>query len=301
MVNKCSIVGCYTNYAGHDKGTVFPLPQDSDQRRIWIKFLNRADHESLKKIFICYKHFAEDVLFKTKTRVKLISELKPVPTVIPHCQKIVNLPSAAIVDTIKTPRKPPTERIFQKDQLHKFVNEDSITCLEDLISKGPRSCEEGISFDQKENFLLMYKLEFDENTEVPQVTYCIRVEKALRVKLFYKNVPMPLPTWFRQNRNTVLTSCSMLQNLINHMKQTAEENFSIFSELQQLRYTKCPNYSSNVVRYALYLRYTSLQAYKLLLEEFPLPSVSYLRSLTNGMYSTNYFIFVNITISYYFY
>ena len=35
-----------------------------------------------------------------------------------------------------------------------------------------------------------------------------------------------------------------------------------------------PPYSSAMIRFALHLRYTSLQSYKLLLEKFPLPSIS---------------------------
>ena len=81
MVNKCSIVGCFTNYAGYDRGTVFALPQDEDQQSKWIKFLNRKDHASMKNIFICYKYSAEYFMFKTPTRVKLIAKLKAVPKI----------------------------------------------------------------------------------------------------------------------------------------------------------------------------------------------------------------------------
>ena len=37
-----------------------------------------------------------------------------------------------------------------------------------------------------------------------------------------------------------------------------------------------------MLRYALLLRYTSVQAYKLLLQQFPLPSLSVLKKLTEG-------------------
>ena len=38
-------------------------------------------------------------------------------------------------------------------------------------------------------------------------------------------------------------------------------------------------YSSEIIQYALLLRYTSLQSYKLLLDEFPLPSISLLNKI----------------------
>ena len=81
---KCSVIGCFTNYKGYDKGTVFLLPSgDKDQRLKWLKFLNRNDAENLKNVYICQKHFDENVLIKTPTRVKLNNEVKPVPTNIP--------------------------------------------------------------------------------------------------------------------------------------------------------------------------------------------------------------------------
>ena len=43
-----------------------------------------------------------------------------------------------------------------------------------------------------------------------------------------------------------------------------------------------PPYSSAMIRFALHLRYTSLQSYKLLFEKFPLPSVSTLHRIQAG-------------------
>ena len=42
---------------------------------------------------------------------------------------------------------------------------------------------------------------------------------------------------------------------------------------------KRPVYSAKVIRYALFLRYTSIQSYKILLEDFPLPSLSLLQKI----------------------
>ena len=92
MVNKCSIVGCCTNYDNYDKGTVFPLPEDEEQRKKWIRFLNRKDPELQKtrkqliknpqNCFICYKHFADNVLIITPTRVTLNPKMNPVTTIV---------------------------------------------------------------------------------------------------------------------------------------------------------------------------------------------------------------------------
>ena len=108
------------------------------------------------------------------------------------------------------------------------------------------------------------------------------IEQSLCVNLFYKGTSMPLPVLFRKGRNTHLTSWSMMPNLIVYMKQKTEEDKSLLDELESLKFKKRPHYSSHIVRYALELRYTSLQAYKILLREFKLPSVSFLRSLASG-------------------
>ena len=59
----------------------------------------------------------------------------------------------------------------------------------------------------------------------------------------------------------------------------------ILNEIQEIRFKKPvdkPKYSVNLLRYALLLRYTSTQAYKLLLAQFPLPSLSLLKKLNKG-------------------
>ena len=97
--------------------------------------MNRKDYKELEHIFICYKHFAEDVTVKTPTRIKLNPTLKPVPTIVPDSQKVINLPPSAIFKTLKTPREPPTQRVFSEDQFEKFRKIDSISNLDDVITK----------------------------------------------------------------------------------------------------------------------------------------------------------------------
>ena len=57
------------------------------------------------------------------------------------------------------------------------------------------------------------------------------------------------------------------------------------SELQLIPYKKPvdkPKHSVNMLRHTLLLRYTSVQAYKLLSEQFTLPSLSLTKKLTEG-------------------
>ena len=43
MVNKCSVVDCKSNYAGHESTTAFYFPAYEDLKMRWIKFVNRRD------------------------------------------------------------------------------------------------------------------------------------------------------------------------------------------------------------------------------------------------------------------
>ena len=88
MVNKCSVPGCFSNHAGHEKETVFPLPEDGQQRNLWLRFINLSDVEEFKHIFVCAKHFSEDVIKKNEKRCRLIKQLNPVPTIVPPRQNI---------------------------------------------------------------------------------------------------------------------------------------------------------------------------------------------------------------------
>ena len=78
----------------------------------------------------------------------------------------------------------------------------------------------------------------------------------------------------------------MLQNLQRKIEQKSEIFGDVFDELRQLKFKKSPVYSANIIRYSLLLRYTSLQTYKLLQEEFKLPSISLLRRITSGKIDT---------------
>ena len=75
----------------------------------------------------------------------------------------------------------------------------------------------------------------------------------------------------------------MLENFPQYMKNVVEEHpNSILQELQKRQYYKPKgrhSFSVELIRYALLLRYTSHQAYKLLLEKFPLPSFSLLEKI----------------------
>ena len=71
----------------------------------------------------------------------------------------------------------------------------------------------------------------------------------------------------------------MLENFPSHL-ESQTKNFSIFDEVRKRQFKKTQVYSSEIIQYALLLRYTLLQSYKL--DEFPLPSISLLNKIKEG-------------------
>ena len=282
MVNKCSVSGYLTNHATGEKGTVFELPTDPHLKSKWLFFLKRDDLLSQKHVFVCYKHFANHFVKKNNHRYRLISSMNPYPTILPQSQNVINVSEAEREQqNNKTPRKPPTVRQYQPDELIKFQESDTIRTLEDIDAACIKELGENFTSINKDDHLMIYKL---ETSNVPEVTYCIDVSSDLRVKLYHKNIPVPLPEWFRQGRNTFLTSKSMIVNFVSYLNERSKERNALLEEINSLAHQKHPTYSYNMILFALELRYTSVQAYKMLSKEMMPPSLTFLRNLTRGKY-----------------
>lgn len=176
------------------------------------------------------------------------------------------------------PRKSPRKRIFQEEQYQTFLADDSIKTLSDINENLTPS---GYSFKQKDDHVIFYKLIYNEMS-VPEVSECILVDTELHVKLFYKGSPVPLPQWFRYGRDCRLTHKSMLENFPAYLLSQTEKYDTVFEELREYKLKKRPVYSASVIRFTLLLRYTSIQSYRMLLKDFPLPSLALLKKICSG-------------------
>ena len=78
----------------------------------------------------------------------------------------------------------------------------------------------------------------------------------------------------------------MLENFPVYLESYTENVSPIFDELQKHMFTKKPVYSAKIVRYALLLRYTSIQSYRMLPEHYPLLSLSLLHKISSGTIDT---------------
>ena len=124
----------------------------------------------------------------------------------------------------------------------------------------------GFEFRQFESCVIFYKLKFDNVSQFPTILESIRIGKDLLVQLQYIGIPLLLPSWFINGHNAKLDTV-----LLDELKQR-----------ELYKPTGRSPFSSSMIRFALHLRHTSLQAYKLLLEKFPVPSISLLNKIQQG-------------------
>ena len=284
MVNKCVAYGCQSGY-DETKTKVrtyvamfrFPL-NNKDLLVKWVHFVNRSDWKPTSNSVLCEKHFDSKFINRGK-RCKLRWELNPIPSI--HSEGVLKRPS-----TIPTPlpkRKPPAERIFQQDELNIFLSNDKIV---DFSQINEKFAPKGYMCNISEEHAVFYNLQFDENTGFPKILESIKVDKNMHVQLQYNGYPLPLPPWFVRGSNACLKRKSDLENFPSYIKSICDGNEnSLIHEMQErLNYKPKgrPPYSSQMIRFALHLRYTSLQAYKVMLEKFPLPSISLLNTIQQG-------------------
>ena len=102
------------------------------------------------------------------------------------------------------------------------------------------------------------------------------IDSSLHVELSYKGRRVPLPAWVRSLQNCTLKRKSQLNELCNYVKNYSDisDQYPILSTLTESVFVKgnVP-YPFDVVRFALYLRYTSLSAYEYVKSVFPLPTL----------------------------
>ena len=110
---------------------------------------------------------------------------------------------------------------------------------------------------------------------IPEVIDCIRIDSELHVQFFSTGgacpiTPMVLP------RDCRFSCKSMLKNAPAYLQSRKELHSSVFEEIHEHRFFLKRIYSANIIWCALLLSNISVQSSKMLLEHFPLPSLSLL-------------------------
>lgn len=272
-------------------GTVIKFPNGKRNESLlpaWVRFCNRK-YEFLitNNTGICVKHF-DDKFVNNGTRKTLKWELNPVPTI--YSSNIEVPPS--VIPTTPSHRKPPTDR-SSPDEINAFKQADEIKGFADISNE---LCPPGYQLEvhHAEKKAIFYKM-VKTSIGIPEVTETIVIDEQLHVKLYKNSLPIPLPKWFTKGGDCRAKRKSIIENFSPYIKNFGEVDYAttdpkkmpreILEELNQLRYKKPddgPKFSPNLLRYALLLYYTSPQGYRMLLEQFPLPSIIHLKKLSQG-------------------
>ena len=114
---------------------------------------------------------------------------------------------------------------------------------------------------------------------IPELTGCIQVDSELHVKFFIETCFVPYPRWLHQSQDFRLSRKSMLGNFPVCLESYIENISFSSDQLQKHTFTKTSVYSVEIGKYGLLLQYTSIHSYRMLLEHFPLPSLSLLHKI----------------------
>ena len=200
------------------------------------------------------------------------------PTV--HSNEALKRPST--LPNVSLPRKAPKHRIYQKDELDQFQSDDIIKSFDDLCCK---SAPAGYRCYKTNDWIIFYNIAFHDKSGFPFVKEAIKIDRQMHVQLQLCGNSVPLPPWFVQGRNAQLTRHCMLHNFQSYLNTFTKTENKIVIKMEKLQHYSPkvrPPYSSDLVWLALLLRYTSGQAYSLMLETLPPPSFSLLRKLKQG-------------------
>ena len=178
---------------------------------------------------------------------------------------------------------PPRERLISNDQMDSFRKKDMIMTLADL---NETTASDGFQFKKSNDHALFYNLVFDKETKFPKILGSVKVNLDLHVQLQYNGISVPLPQWFVQGHNAQLKKVSMLENLHAHIRNVVFDNYNeLLDELNKRKFLKPkgrPPYSVEMICYGLHLHHISFQAYKQLIEKYPLSSISLLNKIQQG-------------------
>ena len=293
MVNKCQLEYCPTgkhsstgDECGKNKvSTMKFLLHDAEVFEKWKYIVGKTSLQPTKYSVICEKHFDPRYIKIGKERNKLRHNLRPVPTI--HMDDGSIPPSMLNVPTV--PRPSPIPRNQPSDEKPSFIKMDKIESLACLsIENAPPGWSFRRHREGGDEKVVFYNLQFDYVTSIPIVFESIVVDSKLHVSLSYKGNHIPLPLWFRDNHcnnQCKLDRFSMLKNFPSHIRAKANETDDILEEMNEIKHLQPqgrPPYSAKVIRWAPFLRHTSPQAYRLLLEKLTLPSFSVLQKYQRG-------------------
>ena len=152
--------------------------------------------------------------------------------------------------------------------MHSFLRTLLVTFLSLILLMH----HQGFNAPKSDNSIIFFNLTYVD--DFPVIFESIKVDQSLYVQLQFNGHPVPLPAWFTKGLNATLTRFSQLNNFPNSIRVVSEEiecSRSLLNEMLDISNYQAkgrPPYSSAMIRFALHLRYTSLQSYNFFLKNF---------------------------------
>ena len=133
-------------------------------------------------------------------------------------------------------------------------------------------------------FVVFYYVKFS-SSGFPKIYEAIKINKNLHVQLKWCGDSVLLPQWFVKGKDPKLTNMSMLVNFHSYLQTLQDSCNTFIEEMKSRQHYKAKGqtpYSSQFLRFALFLHYSSAQAYQIVFEHLPFPSMCLLQKLRKG-------------------
>ena len=173
MVLKCSVFGCRSNYQKENsKKTVFEFPPHDDETfPKWVKFVNRKDVLPTTSSRICVDHFEKRYLHSGLSRINLLRELKPIPTIFG--EQLLKSTPVSQLPSLTARRKPPNLRLSATREVNELENGEKISSF-DRVNES--ICPRKFLFQWFGSHVLYYRIFCEEGN------YCILEDHQKRVR-----------------------------------------------------------------------------------------------------------------------
>lgn len=195
MPKKCSVPGCKGNYDSN-KATgyvsVFRFPTDEETKKLWLKYIPRAEWVPNKDSVVCEKHFDETSISRTEVYkdgegvTKEISRSRPillpgaVPRIFPSLPSYLTKPLTPARTDPEVRRSKICEEKEKRAQ--QLKNEDLIKNFSDLCS----NCNKLLlgntwKIELKDDKIFFYIVDF---LDIPKVSVSVQVNDKMVVCVF---------------------------------------------------------------------------------------------------------------------
>jgi len=225
MPYKCCAPGCKSNYAGSlDYVTVYKFPNDASRLDLWMRKIPRENLDVTKSTRICIQHFEERFIIRnyvfrgqdgqmhTEPRDVPILTDDAYPSIFPHLPQYLS-------DKVTAPRKDPNRWRAEIDErsdavLAGFLQGDVIkdyTSFTELIQSRIKDHVAASCWSVFSGCNATFLYVFDEQSNVPGLSVCIKVHSDLSVKICVGDLELSdrKLSWIL-GANCILERCSQL-------------------------------------------------------------------------------------------